>query len=321
MTGENYEGWQWKRNSVSKEGKMIMARHPESTSAAWKQPVVGLRRVHYWHTQVIVDAMTGKNARGMNSDRCKSKTQSDSEVHESNKIRNAPGVSLPRCSFLVKSRPLASSSLVSCIPSIISMEAFSANDITSYSTQYSSTQEESKQFLSSIKARPSAYSLRSLPINLAVMIFIFANCNMTLPSLPSTLTEQFESLMLVLLLCHLQTNLGHHALDNLPSFSQLPDALKPPFNSLCQLVHLLPFWLSVIEPSDRISFVHCGCLKQMKINNNMVNYTILVVSWTMLPWAQFSSSLPDALSLKENLQACWYFATDYMYYRLSLNHH
>ena len=41
--------------------------------------------------------------------------------------RNAPGVSLPLCSFLVTSRPVASSSLVSCISSTISVEAFSAD--------------------------------------------------------------------------------------------------------------------------------------------------------------------------------------------------
>ena len=120
---------------------------------------------------------------------------------------NAPGVSLPWCSFLVTSRPIASSSLVSCIPSIISVEAFSADDITSYTTQYFSTKEESQKFLSSVKARPSAYSLCSLPINLVTMIFIFTNCIPALPSLPSTQTELFESLVLVLLLRHLRTKL------------------------------------------------------------------------------------------------------------------
>ena len=85
---------------------------------------------------------------------------------------NVPGVSLPWCSFLVTSRPVASSSLVSCISSTISVEAFSADDVTSYTTQYFSTQiEESQKFLSSVKARPSAYSLCSLPINLVTMIF------------------------------------------------------------------------------------------------------------------------------------------------------
>ena len=154
---------------------------------------------------------------------------------------NAPGVSLPWCSFLVTSRPVASSSLVSCIPSTISVEAFSADDVTSYTTQYFPRQEESQKFLSSIKARPSAYSLCSLPINLVTMIFIFANCDPTLSSLPSTQTELFESLVLVLLLRHIRTKLSCQALTYLPSFSRLPDTLKPAFNSLCQLAHFASF--------------------------------------------------------------------------------
>ena len=62
-----------------------------------------------------------------------------------------------------------------------------------------------------------------------------------LPSLPSTQTELFESLVLVLLLRHLRTKLGYQALTYLPSFSQLPDPLKPAFNSLCQLAHFASF--------------------------------------------------------------------------------
>ena len=94
----------------------------------------------------------------------RSKTMSDCDVDASSELGNAPGVLLPQCSFLVTSRPFASSSLVSCIPSTISMEALPADDITSYSTQYFSTQE-SKKVLFSIKARPSAYSLCSLPMH------------------------------------------------------------------------------------------------------------------------------------------------------------
>ena len=98
-------------------------------------------------------------------------------------------------------------------------------------------QKEAQKFLGLVKSRPSAYSLCSLPINLVTMIFIFANCNLTMPSLPSTQTELFESLVLVLLLRHLRTKLGYRALTYLPSFSQLPDPLKPAFKSLCQLAH------------------------------------------------------------------------------------
>ena len=155
--------------------------------------------------------------------------------------RNAPGVSLPLCSFLVTSRPVASSSLVSCISSTISVEAFSTNDVTSYTTQYFSSLKQSQKFLSSIKARPSAYSLCSLPINLVTMIFIFMNCNLVLPSLPSTQTELFESLVLVLLLRHLRTKLGYPELTYLPSFFHLPDPHKPAFKSLCQLAHFASF--------------------------------------------------------------------------------
>ena len=171
---------------------------------------------------------------------------------------NAPGVALPWCSFLVTSRPIASSSLVSCEPSTISVEAFSTDDVTSYTTQYFSTQKESQKFLCLVKARPSAYSLCSLPINLVTMIFIFANCNLTLPSLPSTQTELFESLVLVLLLRHLRTKLGYRALTYLPSFSQLPDPLKPKFKSLCQLAHFASIQLSVTEQSDFLTYSVTG---------------------------------------------------------------
>ena len=49
------------------------------------------------------------------------------------------------------SRPVASSSLVSCVSSTINLEAFSADDVISYTTQYFSEQEEAQKFLSSIK--------------------------------------------------------------------------------------------------------------------------------------------------------------------------
>ena len=53
--------------------------------------------------------------------------------------------------FFVTSCPVASGSLVSCISSTINVEAFSADDVISYTTQYFSKQEEAQKFLSSMK--------------------------------------------------------------------------------------------------------------------------------------------------------------------------
>ena len=64
---------------------------------------------------------------------------------------NAHEVSFTMVLFFVTSRPIASSSLVSCISSTINVEAFSADDVISYTTQYFSKQEEAQKFLSSMK--------------------------------------------------------------------------------------------------------------------------------------------------------------------------
>ena len=53
--------------------------------------------------------------------------------------------------------------------------------------------------------------------------------------------QKLLSSVLVLLLRHFWTKLGYQALSYLPSFSQLPDLLKPTFNPLCQLSHFASF--------------------------------------------------------------------------------
>ena len=138
------------------------------------------------------------------------------------------------------------------------------------------------------------------------MIFIFANCSTLLPSLPSTQTELFESLVLVLLLRHLRTKLNYQALTYLPRFSQLPDPLKPAFNSLCQLAHFASF---NCQSRSRVTF-SLSQLQEANIPTPVDTFGLLKITkrLTLRGYAPYYSFLHSAV--QDFLCALWMSKTN-----------
>ena len=157
-------------------------------------------------------------------------------------IEKAHPANLPDCSFLVTSRPIASTSLASKLPFTLTVEGCSDDDIASIISDTSS--EKGPQFLDSLKGKPSVYSLCGLPINLAIVKQLIQNllrgqhrADIQLPFE----TQMLQSVVVNLLLRHFRKKQGYEPERDLLRLSELPVFLKPTFDALCQVAHFASF--------------------------------------------------------------------------------
>ena len=151
---------------------------------------------------------------------------------------------LSDCSFLVTSRPLASSSIASSIPFILIVEEFSDDDIASvFNHSYFPGTDSRETVLDQLKERPLVYGLCRLPINLAIVLHLFQGLNATSDqrlNLPFE-SKLFQSVVVGLLLRHFRKKQGYEPEQDLSRISELPAFATTALNAVCQVAHYASF--------------------------------------------------------------------------------
>ena len=162
-----------------------------------------------------------------------------------------PGLALPKCSFIVTSRPIASPSLQPLVTTIVEITGFSSESVDTYASQYLTQQgKDPAVFITALNDNHHARGLCSLPINAAILLHLFLTIQ---TGLPTTQTELFNCFILNLLLRHLVAKAKYkHAKPLLRCFSDLPSNEYKAFNNLCLLSYHSTFSGKVASQSNQL---------------------------------------------------------------------
>ena len=176
--------------------------------------------------------------------------QTSSFIHDLLK-GSQPGLALPRCSFIVTSRPIASPSLQPLVTTIVEITGFSSESVDTYASQYLTQQgKDPAVFITALNDNHHARGLCSLPINAAILLHLFLTIQ---TGLPTTQTELFNCFILNLLLRHLVTKAKYkHAKPFLRCFSDLPSNEFEAFKNLCLISYHSTFSGKVASQSNQL---------------------------------------------------------------------
>ena len=153
-----------------------------------------------------------------------------------NFIEGTLGQSLPNCSIVVASRPEASVTLRKCAITSLEVNRFSEGQVNQFircSIGQKHGDKATEEFDKILKEKPEAASLCDLPINIAILTFLYSCFQRTLPD---TRTELFNCFVLTLLRRHLQERTPHkvHALRD---YQSLPRDIHEMFQLVCCLAY------------------------------------------------------------------------------------
>ena len=145
---------------------------------------------------------------------------------------------LPKCMVLCTSRPEACDRLRNLSANIIEILDLSDDQISEYLKnaflEAESGEEKATELLSQVKNNPSIEEILLVPINVAILCYLFS---LTL-KLPNTLTQLFTWLCLYLIRYYdnKQTN-GNAEVEHLDSFNGLPEEASEQFVKLCLIAY------------------------------------------------------------------------------------
>ena len=161
------------------------------------------------------------------------------------------GLALPRCSYIVTTRPIASPSLEPLVTTIVEITGFSSESVDTYASQYLTQQgKDPAVFITALNDNHHARGLCSLPINAAILLHLFLTLQ---TGLPTTQTELFNCFIINLLLRHLVAKAKYkHAKPLLRCFSDLPSNENKAFNNLCLISYHSTFSGKVASQSNQL---------------------------------------------------------------------
>ena len=178
------------------------------------------------------------------------------ELHTSSFIRDLlkgsqPELALPRCSFIVTTRPIVSPSLQPLVTTIVKITGYSSESVDTYASQcLTQLSKDPAVFITALNDNHHARGLCSLPINVAILLHLFFTI---LTGLPATQTELFNCFILNLILRHLITKAKYkHTKPLLRCFSDLPSNENKAFNNLCLISYHSTFSGKVASQSNQL---------------------------------------------------------------------
>ena len=162
-----------------------------------------------------------------------------------------PGLALPKCSFIVTTRPIASPSLQPLVTTIVEITGFSSASVDTYASQYLTQQgKDPAVFITALDDNHHARGLCSLPINAAILLHLFLTIQ---TGLPTTQTELFNCFILNLLLRHLVSKAKYkHDKPLLRCFLDLPPNEDKAFKNLCLISYHSTFSGKVASQSNQL---------------------------------------------------------------------
>ena len=139
---------------------------------------------------------------------------------------------LPRCSIVITSRPVAAGPLYPILTSRVVIGRLDGSRVAQLLDANLSS-EERRALLRSFEQNPQLAAFCNLPINAAIVTYLFRILG---HSLPPTRTAQFKALMCNLLVRHIQLRTDH-GLQAVREFEDLPQEILEQLLSLCSLAY------------------------------------------------------------------------------------
>ena len=141
---------------------------------------------------------------------------------------------LPKCTLVYTSRPEACRKLYNSVSRRINILGFKEAQIYQYiESVFDDNQEQAIKLISQVKQNHIIQSIMSTPINVAIICHIYS----TLIYLPTTLTELYNYLCILLIVRHVKTRISPNADVWFSSLDELPTCIQKEFNSLCFMAY------------------------------------------------------------------------------------
>ena len=216
------------------------------------------------------------------------------------------GVSLPKSTVIVTSRPSASSDFFrSCRPQVqrhVEILGFTQRSVSDYAASiFGAGSDILRDFLAYISAsnNPAINSLMYIPLNAAIVVEVYRNSRRTGLPIPRTLTQLYTQLCLALV----QRFLDEISLNTsiMSKFTDIPESLQPHFSRLAQLAfekfkkQEVIFYAADI-PGD---FVHFGLLDTAPalLGGGGVSFNFLHLTLQEFLAAYYISKLPNGIDV------------------------
>ena len=147
-------------------------------------------------------------------------------------------VSLDKAAVIVTSRPVSSGDLRKFVSLRVEIVGFTSSNIKKYfKTCLKSEEEYSKKLdklLHILADNPLIESICYLPLNAAIVVYLFCACGYTLPS---TYYELFKLLVYHCIIRYAEKSHGNLQHQHL-TFEKLPEKIRKPFEQICKLAYL-----------------------------------------------------------------------------------
>ena len=144
------------------------------------------------------------------------------------------GSSLPHCSIIITSRPIAAGLLYPLLTARVVIGGFDRNRIAQFANVSLGHSSAAKKALDeALRINPRILGLCNLPINAAIVLYLL-QLQPPCSKLPSTQTELFYTLVINLLLRHVQLRTTH-GLVEINEFEDMPESVLKRFKSVCAL--------------------------------------------------------------------------------------
>ena len=144
------------------------------------------------------------------------------------------GRSLPHCSIIITSRPVAAGSLYPLLTARVVVDGFDRDRIAQFAEATLGDGSAAKKELNkAFQINPRLLGLCNLPINTAIVLYLL-QLQTPYSKLPFTQTGLFYALVLNLLLRHMQLRTTH-GLVEIDEFEDIPEDVLRTFKSVCTL--------------------------------------------------------------------------------------
>ena len=144
------------------------------------------------------------------------------------------GHSLPHCSIIITSRPVAAGSLYPLLTARVVVDGFDRDRIAQFAEATLGDGSAAKKELNkAFQINSRLLGLCNLPINTAIVLYLL-QLQTPYSKLPSTQTGLFYALVLNLLLRHMQLRTIHGQVE-IDEFEDMPESVLKRFKSVCAL--------------------------------------------------------------------------------------
>ena len=144
--------------------------------------------------------------------------------------------SLPHCSIVVTSRPVASVGILRFATSRLVINGFNLQNIEEFIYSTLASDKDGDKFVYMLQAKQELFALCHSPLLLSIAMHIFTTSS---HDLPSTQTELFTALVLSKLIRHKSLRApGGNDLEEVEDINNLPDNVLIKFRGLCKLAYI-----------------------------------------------------------------------------------